>query len=174
MKTRFLIIFALCFFPLLSLTPHDAYACSCVSYPDYLRTLMESKSAFQGIVTKTITDGNHEKVYFDITFSQKGITNTDEYVVEQSTASSCSVNYKIGETYQVFTHNNNGLVDTTGICDTKQITGFDEYAHEDENGNIEYFREDYNLLTQYNLGTIILPVIIAIVVPSLIIWRKRK
>lgn len=174
MKTRLLLIFALCIFSLLSFTPHYAYACSCASYPDYLRTLMESKSAFQGTVTKIIKDGNHEKVYFDITFPQKGIPNTDEHVIEQLTLSSCSVNYKIGETYQVFTHNDNGLTGTTGICDTKQITGFDEYTHEDENGKIEYFREDYNIITQYNLGTIILPVAIAIVIPSLIIWRKRK
>jgi hypothetical protein len=135
---------------------------------------MESKSAFQGTVTKITEDGNHKKVYFDITFPQKGIPNNDEYVIEQLTLSSCSVNYKIGETYQVFTHNNNGLVGTTGICDTKQITGFNEYSHEDENGKIEHYREDYNIFTQYNLGTIVLPVVIAIVIPSLLIWRKRK
>lgn len=173
MKTRFLIMFSLGIVSSLLFTPHDAHACSCDSYPDYLRILMESKAAFQGTVTKIIKDGNHEKVYFDVTFPQKGIPNTGEHVIEQLTVSSCSVNYKIGETYQVFTHNN-GLIGTTGICDTKQITGFDEYTHEDENGKIEHFREDYNIITQYNLGTIILPIVIAIIIPSLIIWRKKK
>ncbi|MCV0410120.1 hypothetical protein [Nitrosopumilus sp.] len=174
MKTRVLIIFTLCIFSLFSFIPHDAYACSCVSYPDYLRILMESKSAFQGTVTKIIENGNYEKIYFDITFPQKGISNADEHAIEQLTLSSCSVNYKIGETYQVFTHNNNGISGTTGICDTKQITGFSEYSHEDENGQIEYYREDYNILTQYNLGTIIIPVAIAIIIPSFVVWRKRK
>lgn len=173
MKTKLLIIFALCIISLLSFIPHYAYACSCIGYPDYLRTLLESKSAFQGTVTKIIQNDDYEEIYFDVTFPQKGISS-DKYVIEQSNRNSCAVNYIIGETYQVFTHNEVGALGTTNMCDTKPITGFDEYTHEDENGKIEYFREDYNIITQYNLGTIILPVAIAIVIPSLIIWRKRK
>lgn len=174
MKTRLLIILALGFSSSFSFIPHNAYACSCVSYPDYLQTLMESRSSFQGTVTKIIADGNHEKVYFDITFPQKGIPNTNEYVVEQLTLSTCSVNYKIGETYQVFTHNDNGIIGTTGMCDTKQITGFDEYSHEDENGRIEHFREYYNIFTQYSFTTIILLMTISVAVVSFFVWRIRK
>ena len=175
MKTILLIMFALAsFLSLVSFVPPNAYACSCVGYPDYLRILMESKSAFQGTVTKIIQDGHYEEVYFDVTFPQKGISNTGEHVIEQSRLNSCAVNYNIGETYQVFTHNADGIIGTTGMCDTKQITGFSEYSHEDENGQIEYFREDYNILTQYNLGTIIIPLFIAIIIPCLVVWRKRK
>lgn len=174
MKTRFLIIIAIGFLSLLSFIPHTAYACSCDGYPDYLRILMESESAFQGTVTKIIQNDHIEEVYFDITFPQKGISNSGEYMVEQYLGSSCALNYNIGETYQVFTHNDRMILGTTNMCSTKQITGFDEYFHEDENGQIEHYRYDYNILTQYNLGTIIIPLSIAIIIPSFIVWRKRK
>ena len=174
MKTRLLIIITLVgFLSLFSFIPHNAYACSCSSYPDYLLTLSGSSTAFQGTVTKIIQDDHYEEVYFDITFPQKGIYQTGEYVIEQSKRSSCAVNYNIGETYQVFTYND-GILDTTDMCSTKQITGFSEYSHEDENGQIEHYREDYSILTQYNLGSIIIPVSIAIIIPSFIVWRKRK
>ncbi len=174
MKTRLLIIALIGFLSLISFIPHNAYACSCDSYPDYIRTMMESNTAFQGSVTKIIQiEPFHEEVYFDITFPQKGISQTGEYMIEQNRGSSCAVNYNIGETYQVFTYND-GITGTTGMCSTKQITGFSEYSHEDENGQIQHYREDYNILTQYNLGTIILPISIAIIIPSFVIWRKRK
>ncbi len=175
MKIIFLAIIAsVGFLSLTSFIPHNAYACSCSSYPDYLQTLMESSSAFQGTVTKIIQNDNYEEVYFDITFPQKGVSQTNGYVIEQSKRSSCAVNYNVGETYQVFTYNGDGIFRTTNMCSTKQITGFSEYSHEDENGQIEHFREDYNILTQYNLGSIIIPVAIAIIIPSFIIWRIRK
>ena len=175
MKTRLFAIFVLvsCL-SLILFIPPNASACSCAGYPDYLQILMESKTAFQGTVTKIIQDDHYEEVYFDIVFPQKGISNTGEHVIEQSRLSSCAVSYNVGETYQVFTHNVDGFVGTTGMCDTKQITGFSEYSHEDENGQIEYFREDYNVFTQYNLGTIIVPLSVAIIIPCFVIWRKRK
>ncbi|QLH07173.1 hypothetical protein [Nitrosopumilus ureiphilus] len=173
MKTRLLIIVGLGVLSLISFIPHNAHACSCNGYPDYLRTLLESRSAFQGTVTKIIQADNYEEIYFDITFPQKGISS-GKYVIEQSKRSSCAVNYNVGETYQVFTYNEVGALGTTNMCDTKQITGFSEYSHEDENGQIEHYREDYNILTQYNLGTIIIPISIAIIIPSFVVWRKRK
>ncbi len=62
----------------------------------------------------------------------------------------------------------------TDICSSKQITGFDEYSHEDENGQMQHYREDYNILTQYNLGTLIIPVSITIIIPCFVVWKKRK
>ncbi|MCV0366347.1 MAG: hypothetical protein K5798_03650 [Nitrosopumilus sp.] len=174
MKTRIpTIIVLISFLSIFSFIPHNAYACSCNSYPDFLQTLMESRYAFQGTVTKIIQNDNYEEVYFDVTFPQKGVS-FGEYVIEQSKRSSCAVNYNAGETYQVFTYNEVGILGATNMCDTKQITGFSEYSHEDENGQIEHYREDYNILTQYNLGTIIIPVAIAIIIPSFIVWRKIK
>ena len=172
MKTALLAILG--FLPLISFIPHNAYACSCDGYPDFLRTLMESNSAFQGTVTKIIQNDNYEEVYFDITFPQKEISFIDEYMIKQTKLSSCAVNYNVGETYQVFMYDGEGIRGTTNMCSTKQITGFNEYSHEDENGQLEHFREDYNIFIQYNLGTIIIPVAIAIIIPSFIIWRKRK
>ncbi len=172
MKPRLLI--KLGFLPLIPFISNNAYACSCDRYPDYLRILMESSSAFQGTVTKIIQNNNYEEIYFDITFPQKGILSTNEYMIKQTKLSSCAVNYNVGETYQVFMYNGDGIRGTTNMCSTKQITGFSEYSHEDENGQMEYYREDYNILTQYNLGSIIIPVAIVITIPSFIIWRKRK
>lgn len=171
MKTRFLTLLG--FLPLILFIPHNAYACSCNAYPDYLQTLMESSSAFQGTVTKIIQSDIYEEIYFDITFPQKGISSTDEYMIKQTKLSSCAVNYNVGETYQVFMYNG-GIRDMTSMCSTKQITGFSEYSHEDENGRLEHYREDYNIFTQYNLGTIIIPAAIAIIIPSIVVWRKRK
>jgi hypothetical protein len=92
---------------------------------------MESQAAFQGTVTKIIqNDKYEEEVYFDITFPQKGISQTNEYVIEQSYRNSCAVNYNIGETYQVFIYND--FFGDTNLCTTKQITGFSEYSHENE------------------------------------------
>lgn len=176
MKTRLLIMFTLVgFSSLISFIPHNAYACSCDGYPDYLRTFTESTTAFQGKVTKIIQiEPYHEEVYFDITFPQKEVSHYGEYVINQYRGSSCVVDYKIGEIYQVFTYPYDQLMSDTNMCDTKQITGFSEYSHEDENGKIEYYREDYNILTQYNLGTIIIPLLIAIIIPCFVVWRKRK
>lgn len=172
MKTSIFTI-SVCFFTLILFLTNNAYACSCIAFPDYLQTLMESKAAFQGTVTKIIPDGNYEEIYFDVTFPQKGTFADNQHMIKQLKLSSCAVNYKIGETYQVFTHND-GLVGTTGICDTKQITGFNEYSHEDESGKIEHYREDYNIFTQYNFATIIVPVVIPVAVVSFFVWRKRK
>lgn len=135
---------------------------------------MESNTAFQGTVTKIIQNEPYHEVYFDITFPQKGISQTGEYMIEQYRGSSCAVNYNIGEIYQVFTYNDDVILGTTNMCSTKQITGFYEYSHEDKHGRIDHYREDYNILTQYNMRTIILPISIAIIIPSFIVWKKRK
>ncbi|MCV0413225.1 hypothetical protein [Nitrosarchaeum sp.] len=172
MKTRLFMIFG--FLLLGSFIPNNAYACSCNVYPDYLRTLIESSSAFQGTVTKIIQNDIYEEVYFDITFPQKGISSTNEYMIKQTKLSSCAVNYNVGETYQVFTYNGEGIRGMTNMCSTKQITGFSEYSHEDENGLVEHYRENYNILTQYDLGTIIISISVVIIIPSIVVWRKRK
>lgn len=175
MKSKFLIIFTLgTILSLFVFIPQNAYACSCNGYPDYIQTFMESNSAFQGTVTKIVQNENYEEVYFDITFPQKGITQTGEYVIEQSKWNGCAVNYNIGQTYQVFTYIQDGIVGSTDMCSTKPISGFSVYSHEDENGQIQNYREDYNILTQYNMFGIILPISIAIIIPSFVVWRKRK
>ena len=176
MKSKFLIIFTLgTILSLFVSIPQNAYACSCNGYPDYIQTFMESNSAFQGTVTK-IVDNNeyYEEIYFDVTFPQKGIIQTGEYIIENSKRSSCSVNYNIGQTYQVFTYNNDRMMGSTDMCSTKPISGFSVYSHEDENGQIQNYREDYNILTQYNMFSIIIPISIAIIIPSFVVWRKRK
>ena len=174
MKSRVLIIFTLvCFLSLLSSLPHNAYACSCGGNPDFLLTWTGSAGAFQANVTKVEENGNNQKVYFDISLTQKGFYS-GEYILQQSTFSTCTVHYNIGETYQVFLWQNESRFLETDICSSKQITGFDEYSHEDENGQMQHYREDYNILTQYNLGSIIIPISIAIIIPSFIVWRKRK
>ena len=95
MKTRLLIIIAsVGFLSLASFISHNAYACSCSIYPDYLQTLMESRAAFQGTVTKIIQNDHYEEVYFDITFPQKGVSQTNGYVIEQSKRSSCDFDEK--------------------------------------------------------------------------------
>ncbi|MCV0391961.1 MAG: hypothetical protein K5790_01560 [Nitrosopumilus sp.] len=173
MKTRLLIVIGLGLMSFLTFIPHNAYACSCDGYPDYLRLLMEYDTAFQGTVTKIIQNDHNQEIHFDVTLPQKNISQTNEFVLEQSLWNSCIVNYNVGETYQVFVYGDS-TIGKTNMCSTKQITGFHEYSHEDENGQIEHFREDYNILTQYNLGTIILPIITAMIIPSIIVWRKRK
>ncbi len=174
MKSGLLIIITLVgFLFLLSSFPHNAYACSCAGNPDFLLTWTGSAGAFQANVTKVEENGNNQKVYFDISLTQKGFY-LGEYILQQSTFSTCTVHYNIGETYQVFLWQNESRFLETNICDSKQITGFDEYSHEDEDGQMQHYREDYNILTQYNLGSIIIPVSIAIIIPSFIVWRKRK
>ncbi|MDH3312382.1 MAG: hypothetical protein OEM28_04440 [Nitrosopumilus sp.] len=60
----------------------------------------------------------------------------------------------------------------TDICSTKQISGLDEGSHED--GEIEYYRQDYNFFIQYSLFSSIIPVSITAIIVEIIIWRKRK
>lgn len=57
-----------------------------------------------------------EEVYFDVTFPQKGISNTGEHVIEQSRLNSCAVNYNIGETYQVLLESFSRLLE--GLTDS--------------------------------------------------------
>ena len=184
MKTRLLMIFAIVgFLSLISSLPQNAYACSCNGYPDYMVTLMESKTAFQGTVKDIQTDEGPRKITFDIHQIQKGNYSYGNYTLVDSSIiyygndmikmGGCSVDYKIGETYQVFTYNG-GIIGTTDMCSTKQITGFYEYSHEDEDGQMQHYREDYNILTQYNLWSMIIPISIAIIIPSFVVWRKRK
>ena len=174
MKTRVLIIFALVvFLSLLSSLPQNAYACSCVGNPDFLLTWTGSAGAFQANVTKVEENGYNQKVYFDISLTQKGFYS-GEYILQQSTFSTCTIHYNIGETYQVFLWQNEYRFLETNMCDSKQITGFDEYSYEDENGQMQHSREDYNFLTQYSLGSLIIPISAAIIIPIFVVWRKRK
>ena len=153
----------------------DAYACSCGAYPDFLLTWMTSDGAFQANVSEIEKEGNNEKIHFDISLTQKGIYS-GHYIHEQYYGNTCNVDYNLGETYQVFMWSNNGNsgYKDTDICSTKQITGFSEYSHEDEYGNMQHYREDYNFFTQYNLLSLIIPVAIAVIIMGIIIWRKRK
>ena len=181
MKTTLLTMFTLIGFVIFL---PNAYACSCDGYPDYMRVLNESKSAFHGTVKDIQTDEGPRKITFDIHQIQKGNYSYGNYTLVDSSIiyygndmikmGGCSVDYKIGETYQVFTFNEVGHLGSTNMCSTKQISGFDEYYHEPVTGQKEYSRVDYHILTQYNMFSIIIPISIAIIIPSVVIWRKRK
>ena len=153
----------------------DAHACSCGAYPDFLLTWMASEGAFQANVSEIEKEGNNEKIHFDISLTQKGMYS-GLYIHEQYYGNTCNVDYAIGETYQVFMWPNSGNSGNKGtdICSTKQITGFNEYSHEDEYGNVQHYREDYNFFTQYNLFSLIIPVAITAIIVGIIVWRKRK
>ena len=111
MKTRLLILLL---FALATLQVQDSFACSCSSHPDFLMTWMESTGAFQGTVKDILTNEGPRKVIFDIHHTQKGNYHHGNYTLRDSSIiyhdrdtirmSSCSVDYKIGETYQVFTY----------------------------------------------------------------------
>lgn len=177
MNKTILILFAIVIF---SNMTNQAYACSC-AHPDFLLTWMGSSGAFQGTVKEIMRGDGPTKVVFDIHMIQKGIYNFGNYTLnDQNTAyfdgntvmmSSCGVDYKIGETYQVFEWPRSSPV----ICDTKQVSGYDEYSDEDENGQIHNYRVDYNYFTQYSFWSLIIPITIVVIIPLIIIiWRKRK
>jgi hypothetical protein len=161
---------------------NQAYACSCGGQPDFLLTWMSSSGAFQGTVKEIIRDNGPLKVIFDVHMIQKGISyNLGNYTLnDRSTIhnddgfvsiSSCGVDYNIGETYQVFEWSGQ----SPGICSTKQVSGYDEYSHENENGQVQNYREDYNYFTQYSFWSLIIPITMAVIIPLIIIiWRKRK
>jgi hypothetical protein len=173
MKSRLLIIIGFVgFLSLISFIPHNAYACSCGGKPDFLLTWMTSEGAFQANVTKVEQNGDSQKIYFDISLTQKGLYS-GHYVHEQYSRSTCNVDYTAGETYQVFMWaSGNQMFRETDICSTKQITGFDEYSHEDEHGQMQHYRQEYNFFTQYNLLSLIIPAIIASIFVGFLIRRK--
>jgi len=145
---------------------------------------MESDGAFQGTVRDILTDDGPRKITFDIHQVQKGNYPYGDYTLGDSSIihhgkdmiqmSSCSVDYKIGETYQVFTYNESQMIGETNMCSTKQISGFDEYSHEDKEGQIQHYRQDYNFFAQYSLFSLIIPVSITAMIAGIIVWRKRK
>ena len=162
-----------------------SFACSCSSSPDILMTWIGSSGAFQGTVKDVLTGEGPRKVIFDIHQVQKGNYPYGNYTLEDSSimhydnqvtkASSCSVDYKIGETYQVFVYDGNRMeIGSTDICSTKQISGFDEYSHEDENGQIQHYRHDYNLFSQYGIFSLIISASILGVSIGVVVWRKRR
>ena len=181
MKSRILILLLI---TLVTLQIQDSFACSCSSNPDFLMAWMESSGAFQGTVKDILTGEGPRKVTFDIHQVQKGNYPYGNYTLGDSSiihygkdmikVSSCSVDYKIGETYQVFTYSGSQITGETNMCSTKQISGFDEYSHENEDGQIQHYREDYNFFTQYSVFSLIVPVSITAIVVGIIIWRKRK
>jgi hypothetical protein len=147
-------------------------------------TWMESDGAFQGTVKDILTYEGPRKVTFDIHQVQKGGYSYGNYTLGDSSIihhgkdmiqiSSCSVDYKIGETYQVFVYSGNQMMGSTDMCSIKQISGFDEYSHEDEDGQLQHYRQDYNFLTQYSIFSLIIPVSITAMIAGIIVWRKRK
>ena len=181
MKDRVLILLLMA---LTTLQIQDSFACSCSSYPDFLMTWMESDGAFQGTVKDVLTDEGPRKVTFDIHQVQKGNYPYGNYTLGDSSImhlgkdtiqmSSCSVDYKIGETYQVFTYSGSQMTGETDMCSTKQVSGFNEYSHEDEDGQMQHYREDYNFLTQYSLFSLIIPVSITAMIAGIIVYRKKK
>ena len=169
---------------LATLQIQDSFACSCSSYPDFLMTWAESDGAFQATVKDILTGEGPRKVIFDIHQVQKGDYPYGDYIFEDSSiirygegtiqASSCSVDYKRGETYQVFMYDRSHGIGWTGICSTKQISGFDTYSHEDEYGQIQHYRQDYSFFIQYSLFSLAIPVAIPAAIAGIVIWRKRR
>ena len=164
----------------------DAYACSCSANPDFLMVWMESDGAFQGTVKDVYIDSGPRKVVFDIHQIQKGSYPYGDYIFEdasiirhsdgKSQGSTCSVNYKIGQTYQVFVYGGsvNQVPGHTGICSTMQISGFDEYSREDKDGQIQHYRQAYNFFTQYGFFSSIIPVSAVAITAGVIAWRRRR
>ena len=163
----------------------NAFACSCSSSPDILMTWMGSSGAFQGTVKNVQTGEGPRKVIFDIHQVQKGNYPYGNYILEDHgiihhdnktvRISSCSVDYKIGETYQVFIYDGNRMeIGTTNICSTKQISGFDKYSHEDENGQIQHYKHNYDLFSQYSVLSLIVFVYVPATIVGIIIWRKKR
>ena len=145
---------------------------------------MESTGAFQGTVKHIQAGEGPRKVTFDIHQVQRENYPYGNYTLVDSSIiylgkdmiqmSSCSVDYKIGEKYQVFTFSGGQMMGETNMCSTKQISGFDEYFHEDEDGQIQHYRQDYNFFVQYSLFSLIIPVSITAMITGIIVWRKRK
>ena len=120
-------------FGILSAAPLPAFACSCASNPDYLDTLVNADTAFQGTVVKIEDGSGFQKVHFMIHSVQKGdlqegyfvMTNVNLYFDENKTGmvDSCDPNYREAKTYQVFgwgsTEKN--PVGETNMCSTKII-----------------------------------------------------
>jgi len=181
MKTRLLILFL---FILITLQVQDSFACSCSSYPDFLMAWMESDGAFQGTVKDILTDEGPRKVIFDIHQVQKGNYPYGDHTLGDSSIihhgkdmiqrSTCSVDYKIGETYQVFVYDGNSMANETNMCSTKQISGFDEYSHEDEEGQLQQYRQDYNFFGQYGVFSLLMPAAVIAMIVGIVVWRKRK
>ena len=167
-----------------TLQVHDSFACSCSSHPDFLMTWTESDGAFQGTVKDILTDNGPRKVIFDIHQVQKGNYPHGSYALEDSSTmyhskdivkvSTCSVDYKIGETYQVFVYGESKTTGKANMCSTKQISGFDEYTHDDEYGQMQHYRQDYNFFSQYSILSLITPAVIMAIVAGIIVWRKGK
>ena len=178
------IVLAVLLIVLVTLQIQDSFACSCSSYPDFLTTWTGSDGAFQATVKDILTGDGPRKVIFDIHQVQKGSYPYGDYIFEDLSIihygedtiqrSSCSVDYKIGETYQVFTYGGNQVIGETNICSTKQISGFDEYSHEDEYGQMQHYRQDYSFFSQYNLFSLVIPVAIPAIIAGVVIWRKRR
>lgn len=160
----------------------DSLACSCGSEPDFLLVWAESDGAFQGTVIDILEGEGPRKVVFDIHLVQKGIYPYGKYVLEDTSVvylegdlvqrTSCEVYYKRGEIYQVFV-DEGSLAGSTYMCTTKQISGFEEYSHEDKDGQIQHHRQYYSFFSQYGLISLILPVAVPSMVACTILWRRK-
>ena len=168
-----------------SLQVQNSFACSCSSNPDFLMAWTESEGAFQATVKDVIAGDGPRKIIFDIHQVQKGTYPYGEYVFDDSSiiyygndtilASSCKVDYKIGETYQVFIYAGSQATGATNMCTTKQISGFYESSHEDEYGQVQHYRQDYSFFGQYSMLLLsALITILAITITGVAVWRKRK
>ncbi len=179
-----LVVLAALLIVLAVLQIQDSFACSCSAHPDFLMTWIGSDGAFQATVKDIPAGDGPRKVVFDIHQVQKGSYPYGDHIFEDSSIirygegssrySSCSVDYKVGETYQVFTYGGNQFTGETGICSTKQISGFDEYSHEDEHGQIQHYRQDYNFFSQYGLSSLTMSVAVPAIIAGVVVWRKRR
>lgn len=177
-------VLALSLAVLVTLQVQDSFACSCVPDPDFVTVLTESEGAFQATVKDVIAGDGPRKIIFDIHQVQKGNYPHGEYVFEDSSViyywtgairdSSCKVDYKIGKTYQVFIYAEGQGASATNICTTKQISGFDEGSHEDGEGQMQDYRQDYSFFGRYSMLLLSALIIIPAIIMGVVVWRKRK
>lgn len=168
---------------LVPLQVQDSFACSCNSDPDFLAVWAESDGAFQGTVMDVTQGEGPRKVTFDIHLVLKGSYPYGKYVLEDSSVvylewgavrhSSCEVYYKVGETYQVFVYGESPA-GSTGICTTKQISGFEEYSREGQDGQVQHRRQNHYIFDQYGFLSLIVPsVAISAIVAGALVWRQE-
>ena len=169
---------------LVALQVQNSFACTCASDSDFSRVLAESEGAFQATVKDVLVGDGPRKIIFDIHQVQKGSYPHGEYIFHDSSVvyywtgvvrdSSCSVNYKIGETYQVYIYAESQTASATNMCTTKQISGFNEGSYEEGWGQTQHYRQDYGFFGRYGMLSLFALTAILATITGVVVWIKRK
>ena len=169
---------------LVALQVQNSFACTCASDSDFSMVLAESEGAFQATVKDVLTGDGPRKIIFDIHQVQKGSYPHGEYIFHDSSVvyywtgvvrdGSCKVDYKIGETYQVFIHAESQGASATNMCTTKQISGFNEGSYEDGQGQIQHYGQDHSFFGRYSILLLCALTAILAIITGVVVWIKRK